>query len=157
MCGICGKVNFNGGEVSRELITEMSSRLSHRGPDAEGIYVKHGTTASVGLGHKRLSIIDLSQAGVQPMSNEDKSVWMVFNGEIYNFQELRQDLESQGHRFNSQTDCEVVIHLYEQEGIQCLEKLGFQFTHDEFYEPTGLMHPSYFLDRERYFQMTQKQ
>ena len=91
MCGISGKINFEGKEISEELIRRMSSALSHRGPDDEGIYLNipaEGSgrpLVSVGLGHRRLSIIDLTKAGNQPMTNENKSIWMVFNGEIYNY------------------------------------------------------------------------
>ncbi len=126
MCGICGKINIEGKEIHRELIARMNSVLSHRGPDDEGIYINNPSPgasqamASVGLGHKRLSIIDLSEAGRQPMSNEDGSIQMVFNGEIYDFEALKKELEQNGHHFTSQTDCEVIIHLYEQVGIECI-------------------------------------
>jgi asparagine synthase (glutamine-hydrolysing) len=134
MCGICGKINIEGKEIRRELIARMNSVLSHRGPDDEGIYINNPSPgasqamASVGLGHKRLSIIDLSEAGRQPMSNEDGSIQMVFNGEIYNFKNLKKDLEQNGHHFTSQTDCEVIIHLYEKEGIECIKKLNGMFA-----------------------------
>jgi len=123
MCGICGKLTTNGKQIEEDLLRRMTSVLSHRGPDNEGIFLSskqegQGSGVEVGLGHKRLSIIDLSNAGRQPMSNEGKTVWMVFNGEIYNFQSLRAELEGKGHQFSSQTDCEVVIHLYEEEGIE---------------------------------------
>ncbi|HDZ27827.1 MAG TPA: asparagine synthase (glutamine-hydrolyzing) [Candidatus Aminicenantes bacterium] len=134
MCGICGKINIEGKEIRRELIARMNSVLSHRGPDNEGIYINNPSPgasqamASVGLGHKRLSIIDLSEAGRQPMSNEDGSIQMVFNGEIYDFKALKKGLEQNGHHFTSQTDCEVIIHLYEQEGIECIKKLNGMFA-----------------------------
>jgi len=134
MCGICGKINIEGKEIRRELIARMNSVLSHRGPDDEGIYINNPSPgasqamASVGLGHKRLSIIDLSEAGRQPMSNEDGSIQMVFNGEIYNFKALKKELEQNGHIFTSQTDCEVIIHLYEKEGIECIKKLNGMFA-----------------------------
>jgi len=134
MCGICGKINIEGKEIRRELISRMNSVLTHRGPDDEGIYINNPSPgasqamASVGLGHKRLSIIDLSEAGRQPMSNEDGSIQMVFNGEIYNFKNLRKELEQSGHHFTSQTDCEVIIHLYEKEGIECIKKLNGMFA-----------------------------
>jgi asparagine synthase (glutamine-hydrolysing) len=108
MCGICGKINIEGKEIRRELITRMNSVLAHRGPDDEGIYINSRSPGighqlvSVGLGHKRLSIIDLSEAGKQPMSNEDESLWMVFNGEIYNYKNLKKELEQKGHHFTSQ-------------------------------------------------------
>lgn len=134
MCGICGKINIEGKEIRRELIARMNSVLSHRGPDDEGIYINNPSPgasqamASVGLGHKRLSIIDLSEAGRQPMSNEDGSIQMVFNGEIYDFKTLKKELEQSGHNFTSQTDCEVIIHLYEKEGIECIKKLNGMFA-----------------------------
>ena len=112
----------------------MTSVLLHRGPDDEGVYLsskprfERGSKVEVGLGHRRLSIIDLSEAGRQPMSNEDKTVWMVFNGEIYNFQSLKAELEKKRHHFSSQTDCEVIIHLYEEEGIKGVKKLAGMFA-----------------------------
>ena len=102
MCGICGKIDLNKGSIIDEaLLRRMCSVLKHRGPDDEGVYIDHETRNAsgvrVGLGHRRLSIIDLSPAGRQPMSNEDDSVWIVMNGEIYNYPELREVLEKQGH------------------------------------------------------------
>ncbi len=102
----------------------MCSLLRHRGPDHEGVFVK----GNIGLGHTRLSILDLSPAGHQPMCNEDRSVWVVFNGEIYNFPELRDGLEKQGHIFSSHTDTEVIVHLYEEKGIECLHDLRGMFA-----------------------------
>jgi len=134
MCGICGKIDVEGKEIKRELISQMNTMLSHRGPDDEGIYIgnhRQETSqplVSVGLGHKRLSIIDLSKAGRQPISNEDKTLWMVFNGEVYNFKNLKKELEKNGHHFASQTDCEVIIHLYEKEGIECIKRLNGMFA-----------------------------
>lgn len=131
MCGICGKINLEGTPILQSLIEQMTASLSHRGPDDHGIYLSSPTATSpvsVALGHRRLSIVDLSSAGKQPMANEDKSLWMVFNGEIYNHLPLRKKLESLGHRFSSQTDCEVILHLYEQEGIAFLKKLNGMFA-----------------------------
>jgi asparagine synthase (glutamine-hydrolysing) len=134
MCGICGKINIEGKEIPQELIHQMTSALSHRGPDDEGIYMSKQSPGnsypfvSVGLGHKRLSIIDLTKAGTQPLSNETRTIWMVFNGEIYNYRNLRKGLEEHGHHFASQTDCEVIIHLYEEEGIECLKRLNGMFA-----------------------------
>lgn len=132
MCGICGKINIEGKEIRRELITRMNSVLSHRGPDDEGLYISNQSPEtddlSVGLGHKRLSIIDLSEAGKQPMKNEDGTIWMVFNGEIYNYRALRKELLQNGHLFTSETDCEVIIHLYEQQGIECVKRLNGMFA-----------------------------
>jgi len=131
MCGICGKVTLDG-KVSEKLIRDMCSVLKHRGPDGEGVYVSDTSgqrhIAQVGLGHRRLSVIDLSQAGKQPMSNEDGSIWIVMNGEIYNFPELREYLKKNGHKFKSKTDTEVIIHLYEERGTECLEELRGAFA-----------------------------
>ena len=88
----------------------MTAAVAHRGPDDEGHYLGQ----RVSLGHRRLSIIDLSEAGHQPLSNEDGTVWLVFNGEIYNFRELRKTLEAAGHRFRGESDSEVIVHAYEQ-------------------------------------------
>ena len=133
MCGICGKLKIDGRPVEEDLLRKMASVLSHRGPDDDGVYLSskqkaQSSKVNVGLGHRRLSIIDLSEAGRQPMSNEDKTVWMVFNGEIYNFQSLRSELEGKGHYFSSHTDCEVVIHLYEEDGIEGVKRLTGMFA-----------------------------
>jgi asparagine synthase (glutamine-hydrolysing) len=123
MCGIAGIVNGQGGErVDVETIHQMCEAIIHRGPDDEGIYVKDG----VGLGMRRLSIIDVA-GGHQPVFNEDRSIWIVFNGEIYNFPELRADLESRGHKFYTNTDTEVIVHLYEEMGANCVLKLRGMF------------------------------
>ena len=116
MCGICGKLDFSGAPVSEDLLRRMTARLAHRGPDDSGFYLSHQGGVGCGLGHRRLSIIDLSAAGRQPMANEDGSLRMVFNGEIYNFAALRGELEAKGHRFSSRTDSEVILHLFEEEG-----------------------------------------
>lgn len=110
--------------MGRSLIRRMGELLAHRGPDGEGVYVD----GPVGLGHRRLAIIDLSSAGQQPMHNEDDTVWITFNGEIYNFQELRDDLLKRGHRFQSKTDTETIIHLYEEHGVDCLKRLRGMFA-----------------------------
>src|SRR5215472_8894360 len=114
MCGICGKVEFDrGANVSAALIRSMLNTIHHRGPDDEGVYF----SPQVGLGFRRLSIIDLN-SGHQPLSNENGTIWVIFNGEIYNFQELRALLESKGHFFKTRTDTEVIVHLYEELGTQ---------------------------------------
>jgi asparagine synthase (glutamine-hydrolysing) len=119
MCGICGKLMLDAeAAVSPALVKAMADTIAHRGPDDEGYYV----SGPVGLGFRRLSIIDL-QTGHQPISNEDDTVWIVFNGEIYNYQELRDLLLSKGHVFKTRTDTEVIVHLYEEFGPKCLEKL----------------------------------
>ena len=123
MCGICGKLIFDpDSAVSAALVKAMADTIQHRGPDDEGYYV----SGPVGLGFRRLSIIDL-QTGHQPLSNEDGSIWIVFNGEIYNYQELRTLLLSKGHVFRTRTDTEVIVHLYEEFGPACLEKLRGMF------------------------------
>jgi asparagine synthase (glutamine-hydrolysing) len=124
MCGICGKLNFDpGAAVSEPLLKAMANSISHRGPDDEGFYF----SGQIGLGFRRLSIIDLS-GGHQPLSNEDGTVWIVFNGEIYNYQELREGLLARGHVFQTQTDTEVIVHLYEENGDTCVEKLRGMFA-----------------------------
>jgi asparagine synthase (glutamine-hydrolysing) len=124
MCGIAGIFNVKEREpVSEDHLKEMTDTLVHRGPDDEGFY----TSNSVGLGHRRLSIIDLS-AGHQPMSNEDDTVWVVFNGEIYNYPELRALLEKKGHVFKTHSDTEAIIHLYEEEGEECFRLLRGMFA-----------------------------
>src|SRR5271169_5937950 len=124
MCGICGKLMLDGeATVSPALVKAMADTIQHRGPDDEGYYV----SGSVGLGFRRLSIIDL-KTGHQPICNEDGTVWIVFNGEIYNYQELRQDLKGKGHVFKTQTDTEVIVHLYEEFGESCVEKLRGMFA-----------------------------
>jgi len=123
MCGICGKLNFDREKpVSGGLMKRMADTISHRGPDDEGYYL----SGPVGLGFRRLSIIDLA-AGHQPLSNEDGTVWIVFNGEIYNFEELRDDLLARGHVFRTRTDTEVIVHLYEEFGPACVERLRGMF------------------------------
>jgi asparagine synthase (glutamine-hydrolysing) len=124
MCGICGKLNFEPeARVESALIRAMLNTIRHRGPDDEGVYLAR----QVGLGHRRLSIIDLN-SGHQPISNENGSIWIVFNGEIYNYRELRSFLLSKGHVFKTQTDTEVIVHLYEEIGPQCVEKLRGMFA-----------------------------
>ncbi|MDD5491364.1 MAG: asparagine synthase (glutamine-hydrolyzing) [bacterium] len=124
MCGICGIYNFRSPEpVSPKIIEKMCGSLVHRGPDAWGAHL----LGNIGLGHRRLSIIDL-QTGQQPIYNEDKTVAVVFNGEIYNFPELRKQLEIRGHRFYTRTDTEVVVHLYEEYGHDCVKHLRGMFA-----------------------------
>ncbi|MDN5941345.1 MAG: asparagine synthase (glutamine-hydrolyzing) [Nitrospira sp.] len=124
MCGIVGKLTLDGNQpVHRELIRQMKNEIVHRGPDGDGTYL----SGPVGLGHRRLSIIGL-ESGAQPMSNEDGTVWVVYNGEIYNFPELRSDLEARGHTFKSDTDTEVIVHLYEAFGTESVERLRGMFA-----------------------------
>jgi asparagine synthase (glutamine-hydrolysing) len=124
MCGICGKVEFEqNAAVSRALIGGMLDTIRHRGPDDEGVYL----APQVGLGFVRLAIIDLA-TGHQPLRNEDGTVWVVFNGEIYNYRELRASLLSKGHVLTTQSDTEVIVHLYEEFGAACVEKLRGMFA-----------------------------
>ena len=124
MCGICGKFAFDSqAMVSPSLVKAMADSIRHRGPDDEGYYV----AGQIGLGFRRLSIIDL-KSGHQPLANEDDSIWIVFNGEIYNYQELRAFLLEKGHTFKTRTDTEVIVHLYEEFGPACLEKLRGMFS-----------------------------
>jgi asparagine synthase (glutamine-hydrolysing) len=124
MCGIAGLYNLNGQPVSAPLVQRMCDLIRHRGPDDAGVW----TNGSIGLGHRRLSIIDLSPRGHNPMPNEDETVWLVFNGEIYNYRELRPRLLNNGHHFRSETDTEVIIHLYEESGPSCVEELNGMFA-----------------------------
>jgi len=132
MCGIAGILNFNKAPVSADALRAMTGSLAHRGPDAEGFVFlpndTHQSPVRIGLGHKRLAIIDLSANAKQPMTNEDGSLWIIFNGEIYNFRELRARLQSQGHPFHSNCDVEVVLHLYEELGEKCVEELEGMFA-----------------------------
>jgi asparagine synthase (glutamine-hydrolysing) len=124
MCAICGKVTLeNGAPVEPRLIRSMLDAVRYRGPDDEGLFV----SAQVGLGHRRLSIIGLD-TGHQPLSNEDGTLWITFNGEIYNYQLLRKDLLSKGHRFATDTDTEVIVHLYEEHGADCVLHLRGMFA-----------------------------
>ena len=123
MCGIAGIVRWDGAPVPEHEIRDMCSAIVHRGPDDEGVYLGDG----VALGMRRLSIIDL-EGGRQPISNEDGSVWIVFNGEIYNYRELRRDLEQRGHLFKTDSDTETIVHLYEEHGPRCVERLRGMFA-----------------------------
>jgi len=128
VCGICGIFNYAGTnfEVTTELITDMRDTMIHRGPDDAGIYIS--PDRKLGLGHRRLSIIDLSAMGCQPMCNEDGSVWIIYNGEIYNHQKLRKELEAKGHHYKSHTDTESILHLYEERGPDCVNDLEGMFA-----------------------------
>ncbi len=127
MCGLCGIVHFDGAPIDPLAAQRMLDALGHRGPDDEGsFWVRSGV--SLFLGHRRLSIIDLSEAGRQPMSNENGTIAVLLNGEIYNFQALRAELEGRGHRFRSQTDTEVIAHLYEDEGPEGIARLDGMFA-----------------------------
>jgi asparagine synthase (glutamine-hydrolysing) len=122
MCGICGIVSSSDRPIDGSALTLMCESLIHRGPDDEGFYVDD----YAGLGIRRLSIIDLV-TGHQPMCNENGTIWLVFNGEIYNYKELRSRLESKGHIFTSSSDSEVIIHAYEEFGDDCINQLNGMF------------------------------
>jgi asparagine synthase (glutamine-hydrolysing) len=123
VCGIAGIVGRRGESIDGSSVHCMCQTIVHRGPDDEGIY----TSGAVGLGMRRLSIIDLS-GGHQPIHNEAKDIWVVYNGEIYNFPELRRELEQRGHKFYTNTDTEVIVHLYEDMGADCIRKLRGMFA-----------------------------
>ena len=123
MCGICGIYNMDGQPVQPDLVRAMNNTMVHRGPDGEGVY----TLGHIGLGHRRLSIIDLS-TGDQPMSSSDGQVTIAFNGEIYNFQELRTELEAKGHCFRTKSDTEVIIYAYVQWGKEFIRRLRGMFA-----------------------------
>jgi asparagine synthase (glutamine-hydrolysing) len=127
MCGIAGILAFDDAlPVDEATVRRMADSLQHRGPDDAGTYVR--ADERVALGHRRLSIIDLSSAGHQPMSNEDGTLWITYNGEVYNHAELRAELEGRGHRFRSATDTEAIVHLYEELGPGCVDRLHGMFA-----------------------------
>lgn len=124
MCGIAGIVRFDGSCVDQWQLDRLTDALAHRGPDGSGTYI----AGNVGLGHRRLSIIDLSEAASQPMISDDGQVILIFNGEIYDFQAERKILEEAGHRFRSSSDTEVLLHLYLEYGKECLQYLRGMFA-----------------------------
>src|SRR5262245_34185915 len=131
MCGIAGKFNFDAARpIDRERLTAMTSAIAHRGPDADGFHVGAG----IGLGHRRLSIIDLS-TGDQPLSNAGGTVCVIFNGEVYNFAEVRAELEAHGHRFRTHSDTEVIVHGYEQWGDRAVDRFRGMFAFALWDEP----------------------
>ncbi len=141
MCGIAGYFQIEGqAQPDRELVGRMIASIRHRGPDEFGVYVDQKAV----LGHARLSIIDLS-CGQQPLSNEDGTVWIVFNGEIFNYIELRPELEKLGHRFRTNSDTEVIVHAYEQWGRSCVDRFNGQFAFCIYDRKAG----SIFLSRDR--------
>lgn len=124
MCGIAGICRLGGStKISLDTLMRMTGALRHRGPDETGIYIDDG----VGLGHARLSIIDLA-GGIQPIHNEDETLWIIYNGEVFNYVELRKELIEKGHRFYTNSDTEVIVHLYEEYGVECLGLLNGQFA-----------------------------
>src|SRR5450432_1541365 len=157
MCGIVGVQ----GDFPADLLKRMTDSVAHRGPDGEGeLWLDIPHEARTGLGHRRLAIIDLSAAGCQPMvlrppgAGADAALTLVFNGEIYNYRELRAELAAAGHRFTTQTDSEVLLHLYERDGCDALGKLNgiFAFAiHDARTEgrPAGVGRGTLFLVRDQ--------
>jgi asparagine synthase (glutamine-hydrolysing) len=131
MCGIAGgSWTSDAAPIDDATLRRMTAALTHRGPDDEGFFRTTADRASSGgaaLGHRRLSIIDLA-GGHQPLSNEDGSVWIAFNGEIYNYKELQPALAAQGHRFRTASDTETIVHLYEEHGPDCVQKLRGMFA-----------------------------
>ena len=127
MCGICGIFAFGDSfAVGEQLVTTMRDRMVHRGPDDAGTWTS--PDGRLAFGHRRLSIVDLSRAGHQPMTNEDGTVWITYNGEVYNHAALRTELEARGHVYRSHTDTESIIHLWEEEGPRCVERLQGMFA-----------------------------
>ena len=132
MCGIAGIFTFRGcssdleSELLMRSVTDMTETLTHRGPDSSGYFFSGnlGNGASLNFGHRRLKILDLSDNGHQPMSNEDETLQIIHNGEIYNYVELRKILIEKEHIFRSQTDTEVIIHAYEEWGVDCVERFN---------------------------------
>jgi asparagine synthase (glutamine-hydrolysing) len=142
MCGIAGIYQQSGEPVASELLRQMTNSIAHRGPDGEGQFIKGG----LGLGHRRLSIIDLSDAGRQPMADASNELVLVYNGEIYNFKELRKELEAAGHRFKSRTDTEVLLYAYKQWGEACVNRFNGMFAFALYDQPKQKL----FLARDRY-------
>lgn len=123
MCGIVGILSLDGSYIDQRILEKMRDTMIHRGPDDSGVFI----VKNVGLAHRRLSIIDLS-GGHQPMSNEDGTVWITYNGEVYNFKDLYNDLSSRGHNFKTKSDTEVIIHAYEEYGMDCVHKFNGMFA-----------------------------
>ena len=134
MCGICGVLDFSGRPVDAAVVGRMAEALHHRGPEATRVFLSPAAGeaategAAIGLGHTRLKIIDLSDAANHPLANENGTVWAMLNGEIYNFLELRHELKAAGHQFRTEGDAEVLVHLYEEMGERCVERLDGMFA-----------------------------
>ena len=151
MCGIAGIVRFDGQSPAADELLRMTQALAHRGPDGHGTLVRD----NVGLGHRRLSIIDL-ELGRQPMANEDQTVWVTFNGEIYNFRDLKKQLIAAGHHFVTDCDTEVIVHGYEQWGAACVAKFRgmFAFAVVDFRARTMLLARDHFGIKPLYYRLT---
>ena len=143
MCGIIGRLNYKY-PIDRDVFTVMRDTLTHRGPDGCGLYISDNQKTA--LGHRRLSFLDLSEAGTQPISNETQKIWLTINGEIYNYKELRKILQDKGHLFKSETDSEVVIHGYEEWGIEVLNRLNGMFAFGLWDDSKKLL----FMARDRF-------
>src|SRR5205809_682702 len=128
MCGIAGFMVFGGRRPDVEALERMTAALAHRGPEQQGARIVGTGPVGVGLGHTRLRIIDLSEAAAQPMVSADGAIWITFNGEIYNYRELRAELVARGVHFRSASDTEVIVHLYAQDGEACLDRLDGMFA-----------------------------
>jgi len=124
MCGILGILDLRG--IKESSLLKMRDSMVHRGPDDCGLCISDDKT--VGLAHRRLSILDLSEAGRQPMSDSEERVWITFNGEIYNFQEIREELKKRGYVFRTRTDTEVIINAYKEWGTDCVKKFNGMFA-----------------------------
>jgi asparagine synthase (glutamine-hydrolysing) len=146
MCGIAGVASLTGERPSPELLKRMTDAIAHRGPDGEGWFI----AGPIGLGNRRLAIIDLSDHGRQPMANETGDVVVTYNGEIYNFRELRGDLERCGHRFRSTTDTEIIVHAYEEWGDRCVERFNGMFAFALVDTRRGAARARLLLARDRY-------
>ena len=124
MCGIAGISYLESQRpVAEEILKKMTRTLNHRGPDGEGYWIDR----AIGLGHRRLSIIDL-EGGKQPLANEDETIWVTFNGEIYNYQELTRELQAKGHQFKTRSDTEVIVHAFEEEGPKSFKRFRGMFS-----------------------------
>jgi asparagine synthase (glutamine-hydrolysing) len=142
MCGICGIFNLNGEPVAPVVLRKMTDAVAHRGPDGEGFYID----SFISLGHRRLAIIDLSPLGHQPMTTRDGQYTIAYNGEVYNFQQLRVELEALGSPFRSRTDTEVVLNAYAQWGPECVKKFNGMFA----FAVWDKTRQELFLARDRY-------
>ena len=124
MCGIAGIIDLSDSPISKDILEDMSASLIHRGPDGHGIY----TNKNLGFAHRRLSIIDVTEAGNQPMTDEAGDLVISYNGEIYNFLEIKEELKAKGYAFRSDTDTEVVLYSWKEWGKQCIHKFNGMFA-----------------------------
>ena len=143
MCGILGQIN-NKGAIDKSTFIKMLDTMVHRGPDGHGTYFSQDN--KIALGHRRLALIDLSDKATQPLYNEDKTIWLTVNGEIYNYPVLRKTLQQKGHTFSSNSDSEIIIHGYEEWGFDIVSKLKGMFAFGLLDEKKQLL----FLARDRF-------